>query len=622
MKSVILCLVSIFICSTAFAAKKPESKPKSLSAILNDSAVAILKKGDTKEAFALVDKAIEQAIKDNENVEHAKAINNKGLIYLKSGDPKVALLYFEQSLDLLKKLKLKPKIATAMLNLGISYKEMSNYDKALKYVFESIETFIELKDTVQLGAAYNTIGNIFNEMSDYKQSLFYHNQSLHLRSLINSEYISGSLLNIGSVYKNMGLYDSALFYFNRSLKLKTQSNKNNNVSNTLSKIGEVYELKGDYNSAYKYLNESQKLRIEAKDLTGMARSDYEFGKLYFKFSKYPQATVSLQKCIKQSHEFGQIKLLAESYEMLKLIFEKKGLYKEALHYADQFKYYKDSLMNKEKQKMFLDMQVKYELEGKEREISELNNQREKNDALMQNQTLQIRINENSNRFLIIALILVLSVVVLMLILFRNNKKFTYKLDMVLRDLHHRVKNNFQVLYALNNLQKNLVEEPKAKAILATNNDRIAAMMLIHKELYMDRDMTSVTLPDYIRTLVNNLLSIYEKEHENIQFQYNLQSDIKLDADKAIVFGLLVNELVTNSLKHAFNSSIDSPTIRLDLYSPEPGKYRFIYSDNGQGLSSKEDKKTLGMNLIDNQIKLLKGSVVLQTQTGLKYDISF
>lgn len=198
-------------------------------------------------------------------------------------------------------------------------------------------------------------------------------------------------------------------------------------------------------------------------------------------------------------------------------------------------------------------------------------------------------------------------------------------EMLLREVHHRVKNNLQTVSSLLSLQgKNSCNE-KIKALIDSSQNRVISMAIIHEMLYIRNDLSKIEFRSYVKELTDYLLNSNEGKNRSIGIQINIP-EVQLTIDTAIMLGLLINEAVTNSLKYGF---LDKPsgliTIVLTKETTE-NCYLLGISDDGIGFSEELDFKTtksLGLKLIHNLARQLRGSVKRSpSEKGTNYQVAF
>jgi PAS domain S-box-containing protein len=195
---------------------------------------------------------------------------------------------------------------------------------------------------------------------------------------------------------------------------------------------------------------------------------------------------------------------------------------------------------------------------------------------------------------------------------------------LMKEIHHRVKNNLQIISGLLYLQSRQVEDPKTQAIIQSSRDRILSMALLHEKLYRSRDLEHIDFISYIQSLTLSLESSYASRSTDISLNINAEP-VKVDIDTAIYCGLIVNELVSNALKYAFPEG-RSGEITIEFYQDETDGYILIVRDNGIGMHEAIDlkyAKNLGLQLVYSLVtKQLKGQISLENQEGMAFKISF
>ena len=216
-----------------------------------------------------------------------------------------------------------------------------------------------------------------------------------------------------------------------------------------------------------------------------------------------------------------------------------------------------------------------------------------------------------------------------------------------KEIHHRVKNNLQVVSSLLDLQaekfknKECIKDSEVLEAFSESQNRLISMALIHEELYKDDKFEMLDFSIYIRELAENLFQTYRLDSKNIHLHMDLEANLYFGLDTAVPFGIIVNELVSNSLKHAF-SGIDEGRIHINLHSEENGERinsreerkhdgckssRFILtvSDDGVGIPESfdlENPNSLGIQLVTTLVDQLDGELELKRNNGTEFTIRF
>jgi len=193
-------------------------------------------------------------------------------------------------------------------------------------------------------------------------------------------------------------------------------------------------------------------------------------------------------------------------------------------------------------------------------------------------------------------------------------------NMLLKELHHRVKNNLNLISSILGLNALKTRNKEAKEILRANEHRIKSMAIVHEILYKDGNLDKMSLQKYLQKIIHYILEA-EDEQSNKKIEVALEvDDIIIDINTLIFFGILVNELLTNSIKHSFREARDYK-ITITFKKKEQG-YLFRYFDNTQKLDIVKLKNGFGSDLISLAIMQLKGKLELDTKKGLEYRVFF
>jgi len=220
----------------------------------------------------------------------------------------------------------------------------------------------------------------------------------------------------------------------------------------------------------------------------------------------------------------------------------------------------------------------------------------------------------------------------------NRKKMTDQLktsllekEILLKEIHHRVKNNLQIIYSLINLQARHLSKERDKELLRQTQNRIKTMALIHEKLYKSKGIAKIDFCYYVKDLVATLFHSYGVYKDEIILVINIKN-ILLDLDKAIPCSLIINELVSNSIKHAFSSSLKKTAgkyqrnqkIIID-FRRDNGKYHLCVADNGKGFPENLDFQntdSLGLQLVNTLAEQLHAEIQMTRKGGTKLQISF
>jgi PAS domain S-box-containing protein len=196
-------------------------------------------------------------------------------------------------------------------------------------------------------------------------------------------------------------------------------------------------------------------------------------------------------------------------------------------------------------------------------------------------------------------------------------------EVLLKEVHHRVKNNLQVVSSLLYLQSEQLHEESAKSMLRESQNRVKSMALVHERLYQSEDLARINFADYIRNLGSHLFHSFGTDPRQVKMTLNVE-DIHLSIEVAIPCGLIINELISNALKHAFPDEATGE-IMVSLHQAEGGELTLSISDDGIGVPegfSIENTDSMGLHLVHTLIRQLDAEITIDRTNGTKYQITF
>jgi two-component sensor histidine kinase len=196
-------------------------------------------------------------------------------------------------------------------------------------------------------------------------------------------------------------------------------------------------------------------------------------------------------------------------------------------------------------------------------------------------------------------------------------------ELLLKEIHHRVKNNLQTVSSLLSLQSESISDKSAFDAVQESKNRVASMALLHQKLYQGENLAAIEMRDYFETIGSTIIDSFGKKAENIALDIDM-SEIELDVDTAVPIGLITNELITNSIKHAFPDQ-EKGQIRITLQQDENGLLKLLIADNGRPAAgeavSKKDSG-FGSLLIQLLTTQLGGTLKTSTEKGTSTVIRF
>jgi len=199
----------------------------------------------------------------------------------------------------------------------------------------------------------------------------------------------------------------------------------------------------------------------------------------------------------------------------------------------------------------------------------------------------------------------------------------YEKEILLKEVHHRVKNNLQIISSILNLQTSFIDSPEVIEMVHESQNRIKSMALVHENLYKNKDISKIDFKEYVKNLVGNLYRSYGIDSTKISLSLDIEQ-VYLSLDIGIPCGLILNELITNSIKYAFKG-IEKGKIFVHLQTISSNKYSLIIADNGIGMKKNiniHNTNTLGLQLVITLVEQIEGEIKVESKNGTKFTITF
>lgn len=546
--------------------------------------------------------------------------------------------------DLLAKHKIKnyKDSASVLYCLKNSYIKLHSLNKAIE-IHKVIMTLKNNHSDINSWLFHPKLSIIYYEMKMYKECL--NQQLLEFDDVKQSDQmLLGYFNNRGLFWQKCANMDSALMCFNHAKEIFHASHKNKVLSVNdefvlgllEGNIGQVYIEQKEYKKAIPLLLHDIKSSFNANDSLNAAVSEMELAKCYL-YLNQPQ----LSK--KYLDDANNILSGIEDYKSkLNIIkqyanyYDKIGSYRMSIDFYNKYISYKDSIEYKENLKELISSQVASQVAEKENLIKETQKHfNEKNAEVSKQKTIR-------NALLFCGVILIIAIIFIsvqlkkantrkQLLEIRNkqietrneiiNKSLLEK-DLLVKEVHHRVKNNLQIISSLMKLQSAKSNNDEIRNSLNEAQDRINSMALLHQLLYRNNQMTSLLFNEYLDGLISQISSGFALTKKNIELKTNFIT-LELDLDTAIPLGLITNELVSNAYKHAFNGK--EGLITIELSKLFKNTYQLKIADNGQGLPANFDlhsNDSLGLDIVCILSEQINAELKIYNDNGAKFDIIF
>ncbi len=543
----------------------------------------------------------------------AWAYNNMAGVYNVMEQKDSSLLYYQKALSLFESNSDSKNKAMVLINMAKVYRKMNQFEKALTYLYQA-ETILEENGLIRnLGSCYLTIALVNKILDNVDESLKYNIKALEIsKSLKDTKGIGASLNNIGNIYSKKDQLDKALFYFFEAVKYKQEDKVDRSLAISINNIGKIYLKMDSLEMAEEYLNRALKIRKEIDHKVGIAGSMTALGELYYITNRYDASKKILFEALNLTDSINHENQYMEVLFHLKNLHQAIGKYELANYYFNEYTILKDTVQARQKNRQITELHFRYKSDKKEQQINFL---KEKE----QLQAAKIRTNGYLIFMLVALSLLMIALVIVLYNRYVIKKKANERIQILMRELHHRVKNNFQLVSSLLSLQSQRLQDPVAKEAVKRGEDRVKAMSLIHQNLYLDDEISEIDMHQYIVNLIRNLIHTNGFNENQIKIDSDIDY-VKLDVDKAIPLGLIINELLSNAFKHAF---IDHPNPELLVnFNCSEGKLNLSVGDNGSSNNKALLNKSgsFGLKMVHTLVRQLKAKLETHYKNGLRYQL--
>lgn len=446
--------------------------------------------------------------------------------------------------------------ALCYADLGRFYKNRRDSARAMKYLNAAYNTYKKLGNKYGMGGVMNSIGDVYESKGNFLQALASYRNSWRLQTEAGKDSgLIWPIYNIGETHMLMGQDDSALYYYATSLQIQLRLDDTGAIAYTYNSIASILLWQKNYKRAEEYALKSLALRTALDEPAGMQKANLTLSEIY----------------------------------------EATGNYKKAYTHYRQAEELEDRMFAKDNSANIVKQQMQDEFQRRE----------EKKQAAQSRKDLKFKAA--------VGLLAVLVVAAGFAFFFqRRNSRLKGALltqkEVLMKEIHHRIKNNLQVISALLDMQIKGVADEEAKNAITESSGRLKAISVIHQQLYSADANTAIACVPFVTDLHRQISSLYGSAGQHVAFKCYIPQSMVLDVDTAVPLGLILNELMTNSYKYAFGQR--GGEIVLSIKKGIDG-YRLMYGDSGAGLPHGLDVAkltTMGMKLIRSLSRQLHGAM--------------
>lgn len=551
-----------------------------------------------------------------------------------------ALENYNRSLHLARSTGDQELEANVLNAMGIIYDYQGNLDRGLEYYLNAMVLAEQIGNLVKASGICGNIASVHFYLEHDDKALQYYLKAIEMSRASNYKNgLVSAYQGVVMVYNRLQNLIEAKKYALLDLELRTEMGDKRGLSYSNKNLGVIYQAEGKLKEAEEYYLTGLKYAEETDQKMKIAVLNLELGRLMNKANQAHKAIPYLEKTLSVTKEINVIREQSLAYEDLATSYAKLGKMDLAFENQKKFSSIKDELLSKERTEQTIKMQTIYETAKRDFQIASLEEETQLKDQVIK-QASQLR------NLSLIGLGLAFIIIGLVYNRYRTKGKLNDKLssqnkeiesqrqiisealdekELLLKEIHHRVKNNLQIISSLLSLQSRKIRNEEVLISLQEGQNRVEAMSLIHQNLYQRENLSAINMNSYTMQLMENLSRSFNGESRNIEYSIDID-DIDFDIDTAVPIGLIINELVTNAYKHAFTDR-ETGQIKISIKAQKEAHYFCLrIEDNGRGIPEdlgKNKQYSLGQKLVHTLgVRQLKGNLEISNKLGTNISLKF
>lgn len=567
------------------------------------------------EAIATGKKSISRAISTRNDALAGDACVLTGLVYYSKGDPLAAIGYYQKAILYYQKQPANKRLALAYMNLGVAERKAGRFETANTSYFKAADIFKQLGDQPGLGSVYTAIGNCYALMENFGRAIIYHKQALAIFTRLNDQAGRAQVLdNLGYAFKMLSKPDSAIRYLDQTLRIRAGNKDSSLLVIPLQNLGSAWKQKGDQQKTVAFIHRSLLIAAHYDMQEDLARGQADLAELYLAQKRYGEAEKILNLAENTAKKLKLADLQVTIADLNYQLQAALGHDRQALIYYQKRDLIRDSLLTEKKSRTIEDLELKYQTREKERNIADLHIRDRVSQKLLGEQRFSIAA-------LIIAAALLLALLALAYYSFRTQRKGHLLVKELMKEVNHRTKNNLQILSSLLMLQIDNQEDENVKRALKETEVRLHTMNIMYSKLYIGQASTTVDMAEYLSSLLIHIQDGFSHEHRWVELVKDMDTII-LPTDKAVLIGLVLNELISNSIRHAELQGVLILTVSLKQKNAH--ETELLIKDNGK--PKKKNAKTadvsFGLRIVGLIVGQLEGKMETEPGNSYAYRIRF
>lgn len=565
------------------------------------------------------------SLKSQNDTNAVIKLNNQSSSFEKNNQSDSAILFANQALSLALKLKYKLGISDAYNNLGNISRHKANYPNALNYYYKGLVIDEVIGNQEGALVKLGNIGIIYYNQNDYNKALDYYDRAQIIAEKLNDKKsIAHVFTNKADVYCNQAKIDTALIYYDLAFENYKSINDEKGMSNVLINSGNAYIDKGNAKLALEKYLAALKIVDGLKDKKQIASCLLNIAFANSQLKNMALAEVYFNKALSYTKEIDDLDLKSSLELAVSDFYYERHAFEKALNHFKNYITLRDSVYNEENTKQSVKAEMNYEFEKKQSAI------KFEHDKIVYQLETDNKLHKQWRLFFIIIIVLILMLLFFVKRGYDNKKKLTIILaaedqrkEVLLQEVHHRINNNLQIISSLLTLQANNADNEKLTDYLTQSQNRIQSLSALHELLYDTNSPLEINMNDYVNKILVFHRDILLTLNNNVSLDVTIES-ISFPTKIAVALALIINELVTNSIKYAFVNCKEGQ-IKVSLVKNiQDNSWELSIRDNGKGMppESERRKDSLGLKLVNIMTKQIGGTLVVKNDLGAVFNITF